>query len=295
MKTTNFKAIPGKGIMADLDLRGERHTVYAGNEAFISECLIGTSKGEDPAEFDNDFTPRINRLVAEGKTPILFASESGMLGVIAVADEIRPGTVEAIHALQEEDIHVCMVTGDRLATSEAVATQIGIETDDVISEVLPGEKADIVKKLKETGKIAMIGDGINDAPALTVADIGIAIGAGTDVAVDAADVVLVQDNLITAVNALRLSRETLRVIHQNLFWALFYNIVGIPLAAGCFYKAFGWLLGPMFCALAMSISGVFVIANALRLFSFSTTVVSEEDDEEDGSEDDRDAGSEDML
>ena len=181
-----------------------------------------------------------------------------------------------------------MVTGDRLATSEAVGMQVGIEPDEVISDVLPEEKAAIVAKLKETGKVAMIGDGVNDAPALTVADSGIAIGAGTDVAIDAADVVLVQNSLITAVDAIRLSKDTLRIIRQNLFWALSYNVIGIPLAAGCFYKAFGWLLDPMFCAAAMSISSLFVITNALRLFSFTTTdpsvyepePESEEDDEE---------------
>ena len=145
--------------------------------------------------------------------------------------------------------------------------------NEVISEVLPGEKADIVGKLKETGKVTMIGDGINDAPALMSADAGIAIGAGTDVALDAADVVLVRDSLITAVDAIRLSRDTLRIIHQNLFWAFFYNIVGIPLAAGCFYKAFGWLLNPTFCAVAMTLSGIFVMVNSLRLFMFRTSEI----------------------
>ena len=152
---------------------------------------------------------------------------------------------------------------------------------------MPDEKAALVEKLKETGKVAMIGDGVNDAPALMVADAGIAIGAGTDVAIDAADVVLVQNSLISAVDAIRLSRDTLKVIHQNLFWAFFYNIIGIPLAAGCYYKAFGWLLDPIFCALAMSISGIFVITNALRLFSFKTTdpwIDEPLDDEEDEDE-----------
>ena len=176
-----------------------------------------------------------------------------------------------------------MVTGDRLATSESVGIQLGIEADDVISEVMPGEKAAIVDKLKETGKVAMIGDGVNDAPALTAADTGIAIGAGTDVAIDAADVVLIKDSLVAAVDSIRLSKDTLRIIHQNLFWAFSYNLVGIPLAAGCFYKAFGWLLNPMFCAAAMSISSIFVILNAMRLFSFKTTDINaiESPDDED--------------
>ncbi len=276
METSGFEAIPGKGIKAEMFVGDRRRTIYAGNEAYIAEALLGQTD-----DFNNDFSPRIKRLVAEGKIPTLFASESGMLGVIAVADEIREGSRAAIDLLHKEDIHVCMVTGDRLATSEAVGGQVGIEPNQVISDVLPDEKANIVEKLKESGKVTMIGDGINDAIALTVADAGIAIGAGTDVAVDAADVVLVQDSLITAVDAIRLSRDTLKIIHQNLFWALFYNIIGIPLAAGCFYKAFGWILDPMFCAAAMSISGVFVVANALRLFSFRTTDPDELEEEED--------------
>ena len=279
METTDFEAIPGKGVKADLILSGERHTVYAGNESFIAETLLGGRS----SQFNNDFSSRIHQLVAEGKTPVLFASDFGMLGVIAVADEIKEGSFEAIEALRQEDIHVCMVTGDRLATSESVGIQLGIEADDVISEVMPGEKAAIVDKLKETGKVAMIGDGVNDAPALTAADTGIAIGAGTDVAIDAADVVLIKDSLVAAVDSIRLSKDTLRIIHQNLFWAFSYNLVGIPLAAGCFYKAFGWLLNPMFCAAAMSISSIFVIVNAMRLFSFKTTDINaiESPDDED--------------
>lgn len=270
METSAFEAVPGKGIKADLTVGGKVHTIFAGSEAFISEELIGVQKGKDPADFHNEFSAQINRMVAEGKTPTLFASESGMLGVIAVADEIREGSSEAISALHKEDIHVCMMTGDRLATSEAVGAKVGIEPNEVISDVMPDEKAAIVEKLKETGKVAMIGDGINDAPALTVADAGIAIGAGTDIAVDAADVVLIKDNLQTAVDAIRLSKETLSVIRQNLFWAFFYNIIGIPLAAGCFYKAFGWLLDPLVCALAMTVSGIIVIVNSLKLYTFRT-------------------------
>lgn len=288
IETTEFEAIPGKGIKAKLFVGGKNRTIYAGSESFIGEMLLG-KKGEESTEFNNDFSARIRRLVAEGKTPTLFASESGMLGVIAVADEIRDGSRAAISALHMEDIHVCMVTGDRLATSESVGAQVGIEPNEVISDVMPDEKAALVEKLKETGKVAMIGDGVNDAPALSVADAGIAIGAGTDIAVDAADVVLIKDSLISAVDAIRLSKDTLKIIHQNLFWAFFYNIIGIPLAAGCYYKAFGWLLDPMFCALAMSISSIFVITNALRLFSFRTTDPYIDEEPEDDYED------EDML
>ncbi|MBO4904076.1 MAG: copper-translocating P-type ATPase [Lachnospiraceae bacterium] len=283
LETTDFEAIPGKGIKAGLMIAGQKRTVYAGSEAFIGQALVG----KDDSEYSNEFSAIIRRLVAEGKTPTLFASESGMLGVIAAADEIKEGSSEAISALHAEDIHVCMVTGDKLANSEAVGAQVGIEPDEVISEVLPDEKAAIVAKLKETGKVAMIGDGVNDAPALTVADAGIAIGAGTDVAVDAADVVLIQDSLITAVDAIRLSRDTLKIIRQNLFWALSYNVIGIPLAAGCFYKAFGWILDPMLCAAAMSLSSLFVITNALRIFSFTTTTAYEpEEQTEESTEDD---------
>ena len=288
METTDFTATPGKGIRAGLIVAGRKRTIYAGNEAYIGEVLLGRAGQDDAADFDNEFSAQIRRLVAEGKIPTLFASESGMLGVIAVADEIREGSSTAISELHDADIHVCMVTGDRLSTSEAVGAKVGIEPNEVISEVMPDEKAAIVEKLKETGRVAMIGDGINDAPALMIADTGIAIGAGTDIAMDAADVVLVGDSLVTAVDAIRLSKETLKVIRQNLFWAFFYNIIGIPLAAGCYYKAFGWLLDPMFCALAMSISGIFVITNALRLFSFATTdpdayeMEDNEDEYEDG-------------
>lgn len=289
METKDFEAVPGKGIKATLTVGGVDRTVYAGSEAYIGEALLGRTGDDNAGDFDNEFSARIGRLVAEGKTPTLFASQTGMLGVIAVADEIKEGSRAAVSALHDENIHVCMVTGDRLATSEAVGAQVGIEPNEVISDVLPDEKAALVEKLKETGKVTMIGDGINDAPALTVADSGIAIGAGTDVAIDAADVVLVQNSLITAVDAIKLARKALKVIHQNLFWAFFYNVIGIPLAAGCYYKAFGWLLDPTFCALAMSISSVFVITNALRLFSFTTTDPTEDEiyaeDEEEEYED----------
>lgn len=272
-ETSNFEAVPGKGIRADISINGEVRTIYGGNEAYIGAALVGPSAASADGEvaFDNDFSKTIKKLVADGKTPLIFASDAGLLGVIAVADEVREESSEAIELLHKENIHVCMVTGDRLATAEAVGREVGIAQDEVISDVLPEDKANIVIKLKETGKVAMVGDGINDAPALTCADTGIAIGAGTDIAVEAADVVLVQNSLVSAVDAIRLSRQTLKIVHQNLFWAFAYNIIGIPLAAGCYYKAFGWLLNPMFCAAAMSISSFFVITNALRLFNFRTT------------------------
>lgn len=272
-ETTNFVATPGKGIKADIELNGEIRTIYGGNESYVKTALLGydSDSSDEEVEFENGFSRIIKGLVADGKTPLIFCSDLGLLGIIAVADEVREGSREAVDIFHKENIHVCMVTGDRLATAEAVGREVGIGMDEVISDVLPEDKANIVEKLKETGKVAMVGDGINDAPALTCADTGIAIGAGTDVAMEAADVVLVQNNLVTAIDAIRLSRATLKIIHQNLFWAFAYNIIGIPLAAGCYYKAFGWLLNPMFCAAAMSISSFFVITNALRLFSFRTT------------------------
>ena len=271
-ETTDFEAVPGKGIKANINLNGEIRTIYGGNESYIGAALLGKDNAADEEiEFENGFSRIIRGLVADGKAPLIFASDAGLLGVIAVADEVREESSRAIEALHNEKIHVCMVTGDRLATAEAVGREVGIGADEVISEVLPEDKAQIIEKLKETGKVAMVGDGINDAPALTCADTGIAIGAGTDVAIDAADVVLIQNNLVSVVDAIRLSKSTLKIIHQNLFWAFAYNLVGIPLAAGCYYKAFGWLLNPMFCAAAMSISSFFVITNALRLFNFKAS------------------------
>lgn len=278
LKTRNFVATAGKGIKADLLLNGGEHTIYAGNEAYISSQLLGNS-GEDP--FESEFTQEINKLVENGKTPIIFASQTGLLGVIAVADEIEEEAKDTILAFHQENIHVVMVTGDRYQTARAVANEVGINKDEVLSEILPRDKADIVSNLKQSGNVAMIGDGVNDAPALTCADTGIAIGAGTDVAIDAADVVLIQNRLSSAVDAIRLSRATSNVIHQNLFWALFYNIVGIPLAAGVFYKGFGWLLDPMFCAFAMTISSIIVVFNALRLFKFKASSYSHHVEESD--------------
>lgn len=291
IRTSNFSVTPGKGVCADIMLGGEYHTVYAGNESYIADVLIGGSREDDSmAQFASDFTDVINNLVDNGKTPIIFATKKGLLGVIAVADEVKESSKEAVSLLHKENIHVVLVTGDRYATAKAVGDEIGVAKDEVLSEILPQDKADIVSKLKATGRVAMIGDGINDAPALTCSDIGIAIGAGTDVAIDAADVVLIQDNLTTAVDAIKLSRFTYDVIRQNLFWTFFYNIVGIPLAAGCFYRAFGWLLDPIFCAIAMSISSIIVIVNALRLFRYKpVTFVDSDENDADESEDSKTA------
>lgn len=270
LPTTDFHYSPGKGIRADLVLSGEKHRIYAGTESFIAKALLGINADDDEqmALFESDFSDIIKNLVNTGKTPLIFATKNGILGVIAVADEVKESSREAVRLMHANDIHVVMVTGDRYATAKAVGDEIGISKEEVLPEVLPKDKADIVSKLKQTGKVAMIGDGVNDAPALTSADIGIAIGAGTDVAIDAADVVLIQNNLEDAVSAISLSKATLNIIQQNLFLTFFYNILGIPLAAGCFYKAFGWLLNPVFCALVMSVSSIIVILNALRLFNF---------------------------
>ena len=281
-ETGNFEAIPGKGIIADIIINGSSHTIYAGNESFIAQKLLGAQTGDSEQQFDSAFSEITKELVDKGKTPILFATKDGLLGVIAVADEINETGHEAVKALHEKALHVVMVTGDRYATAKAVAQAVGIGSDEVLSEVLPQDKADIVNKLKETGKVAMIGDGINDAPALTCADTGIAIGAGTDVAIDAADVVLVQNDLTSVVDAIRISRRTHTIIRQNLFWTFFYNILGIPLAAGCFYKGFGMVLDPIFCAATMSISSILVVLNTLRLLKFTPSVfdVNNEDDED---------------
>ena len=206
------------------------------------------------------------KLAGEGKTPLLFAKGGMLLGMIAVADVIKEDSPQAIKELQNMGIRVVMLTGDNERTAKAIGAQAGV--DDVIAGVLPDGKESVIRSLKEQGKVAMVGDGINDAPALTRADIGIAIGAGTDVAIDAADVVLMKSRLSDVPAAIRLSRATLRNIHENLFWAFFYNVIGIPLAAGVWIPIFGWTLNPMFGAAAMSLSSFCVVTNALRLNLF---------------------------
>ena len=199
----------------------------------------------------------------EGKTPLFFAADDRLCGIIAVADTIKEDSPEAVRQLKNMGIRVVMLTGDNEQTANAIGKQAGV--DEVIAGVLPDGKEAVIRKLKKQGRVAMVGDGINDAPALTRADMGIAIGAGSDVAIDAADVVLMKSRLIDVPAAVRLSRATLTNIHENLFWAFFYNVIGIPLAAGLWYPLLGWKLNPMFGAAAMSLSSFCVVTNALRL------------------------------
>ncbi|MCR4902808.1 MAG: metal-transporting ATPase, partial [Butyrivibrio sp.] len=230
--------------------------IYGGNSKFIGNKLA------IPVEVLN----KAEALSAEGKTPLFFARNNELIGLIAVADVIKKDSARAISELKNMGIHVVMLTGDNEKTAAAIGKEAGV--NEVIAGVLPEGKEAVIKKLKEYGKVAMVGDGINDAPALTRADMGIAIGAGTDVAIDAADVVLMKSSLLDAAAAIRLSRATLRNIHENLFWAFFYNIIGIPLAAGAYIHLFGWTLNPMFGAAAMSLSSFCVVSNALRLNLF---------------------------
>ncbi len=251
-EVTGFQALPGNGLTARLD----GHTLYGGNHTFISSKV----------SVDGDMQKKAEKLAEAGKTPLFFGNEDRLLGVIAVADVIKEDSPQAIKELQNMGIHVVMLTGDNERTAKAIGQQAGV--DEVIAGVLPEGKEQAICKLKEKGKVAMVGDGINDAPALTRADMGIAIGAGTDVAIDAADVVLMKSRLSDVPAAIRMSRATLRNIHENLFWAFFYNIIGIPLAAGVWYPLFGWKLNPMFGAAAMSLSSFCVVSNALRLNLF---------------------------
>ena len=248
-EVTDFQALSGSGLTARLS--GTEY--FGGNEE-----LIG-SKVKIPDDAKQD----AQQLADDGKTPLFFADENRLLGIIAVADTIKEDSHDAIEQLKNMGLKTVMLTGDNERTANAIGRQVGV--DMVIAGVLPDEKERVVRELQEQGKVAMIGDGINDAPALTRADIGIAIGAGTDVAIDAADVVLMKSRLTDAAAALRLSRFTMRNIRQNLFWAFIYNIIGIPLAAGAYIKLFGWELNPMFGAAAMSLSSVSVVTNALRL------------------------------
>ena len=248
---TDFAALPGNGLSARLD----GMEIYGGNAEFIA------AKASVPAELQAEAA----RLAAEGKTPLFFGGAGRLMGVIAVADTLKEDSPRAIRELQNMGIRVVMLTGDNQRTADAIGRQAGV--DEVIAGVLPDGKEAVIRRLQESGKVAMVGDGINDAPALTRADTGIAIGAGTDVAIDAADVVLMNSRLSDVPAAIRLSRTTLRNIHENLFWAFIYNIIGIPLAAGVFIP-FGLTLNPMFGAAAMSLSSFCVVSNALRLNLF---------------------------
>ena len=251
-EVSDFKALPGNGLEAVL--KGKK--VSGGNYKFI----------KDLAHITEDISKESERLADMGKTPLFFACEGNLLGIIAVADVIKEDSYTAIRAIKNMGIRVVMLTGDNEKTANAIGADAGV--DEVIAGVLPDGKESVIRSLKEKGKVAMVGDGINDAPALTRADIGIAIGAGTDVAIDAADIVLMKSSLLDVPAAIRLSRATLRNIHQNLFWAFIYNIIGIPLAAGVFISLLGWQLNPMFGAAAMSLSSFCVVSNALRLNLF---------------------------
>ena len=248
-EVTDFSAVVGNGLTATLAGK----MIKAGNLAFVSKFV----------KVSDDMRAKAVEFSKEGKTPLFFAADDRLCGIIAVADTIKEDSPEAVRQLKNMGIRVVMLTGDNEQTANAIGKQAGV--DEVIAGVLPDGKEAVIRKLKKQGRVAMVGDGINDAPALTRADIGIAIGAGSDVAIDAADVVLMKSRLIDVPAAVRLSRATLTNIHENLFWAFFYNVIGIPLAAGLWYPLLGWKLNPMFGAAAMSLSSFCVVTNALRL------------------------------
>ena len=279
-----FMALPGNGLSAMCD--GAK--IMGGSRKFIEQTISlekvysdridsQNKKFDRSTEQEKSIAPASgrsseqkelitlvsDRLAGQGKTPLFFAKDGKLLGIIAVADVIKEDSLSAIKEMQGMGLRVVMLTGDNERTAKAIGDQVGV--DEVIAGVLPDGKEAVVRRLQQYGKVAMVGDGINDAPALTRADMGIAIGAGTDVAIDAADVVLMQSRLCDVPAAIRLSRATLRNIHENLFWAFFYNVIGIPLAAGVWIPLFGWELNPMFGAAAMSLSSFCVVSNALRL------------------------------
>ena len=265
LEIKDFQAVAGNGLSGKI----ENETIYGGNQRFIEKyTTIPVSMIKKSEELAN-----------QGKTPLFFACDDQLIGIIAVADVIKEDSPQAVKELQNMGIRVVMLTGDNERTAKAIGEQAGV--DQVIAGVLPEGKESVIRDLKEKGKVAMVGDGIrcgvcqcskgcgiNDAPALTRADMGIAIGAGTDIAIDAADVVLMKSRLSDVPAAIRLSRATLKNIHENLFWAFIYNIIGIPLAAGAWYMLLGWKLNPMFGAAAMSLSSFCVVTNALRLNFF---------------------------
>ena len=251
-EVTGFRTFPGNGLTAMAD--GKRIT--GGNRELI----------EQETDIPGRYIGMADSLADQGQTPVFFAEENRFLGILSVADVIKEDSPEAIGQLKKMGIRVVMLTGDNPRTAQAIAGKAGV--DEAEAGVRPEEKGEIIGRLRQQGSVAMVGDGINDAPALTGADIGIAIGAGTDVAIDAADVVLMKSRLTDAAAAVRLSRATLRNIHENLFWAFFYNVLGMPLAAGAFIHAFGWTLNPMIAAAAMALSSFCVVTNALRLNAF---------------------------
>ena len=249
LKCDEFNSVTGSGLTAVIN----SENIYAGNERFVSSY----------AEITDEVKKQIAELADNGKTPMLFARNGRLLGIIAVADKIKSDSVEAVKELKKMGVGVVMLTGDNKRTANAIGSAIGV--DKVISDVLPGDKANVIKSLKKYGNVAMVGDGINDAPALTEAHIGFAIADGTDIAVESADVVLMNSRPSDVCAAIRLSRRTLVNIKENLFWAFIYNVIGIPLAAGVWIPLTGWTLNPMFAAAAMSLSSFCVVTNALRL------------------------------
>ena len=252
----DFQALPGNGLQGICMTEEDDIHLLGGNFSFIRK----------QASISPEVRKQAERLASEGKTPLFFSADHKLIGIIAVADVIKEDSPQAVKELQNMGIRVIMLTGDNVRTAKAIGAQVGV--DQVVAGVLPDGKEAVIRKLKEIGKVAMVGDGINDAPALTAADIGIAIGAGTDVAIDAADIVLMNSKLSDVSAATRLSRATLKNIHENLFWAFFYNVIGIPLAAGIWIPLFGLQLNPMFGAAAMSLSSFCVVSNALRLNLF---------------------------
>ncbi|MFR2249561.1 MAG: copper-translocating P-type ATPase, partial [Collinsella sp.] len=252
-----FAAVPGRGVTA----REGQNIIAAGNVRLMDELGIAVPAG------------LAERFAAEGKTPLFFAKNSELVGTIAVADEVKETSAEAIAALRSLGVDVRMLTGDNRVTAEAIARRVELTSEQVIADVLPADKERHVRELQDAGgKVAMVGDGINDSPALARADVGLAIGTGADIAKEGADVVLMRSDLMDVARAIELSRATIRNIKQNLFWALFYNGIGIPLAAGVFFPLTGWQLSPMFGAAAMSLSSVCVVSNALRLRTFKPSV-----------------------
>ncbi len=248
-----FEALPGHGIRATIHGR----EIILGNERLMAERSIGFGQ----------FSTEADRLSSHGKTPMLVAVDNKAAGIIAVADTLKEHSREAVAELKTLGLEVAMLTGDNRRTAQAIADELGITR--VLAEVLPQDKMETVKKLQSEGRVvAMVGDGINDAPALTQADVGIAIGTGTDVAIEASDVTLIKDDLRVVAAAMRLSRRTMQTIRLNLFWAFFYNVIGIPVAAGALYPFFRILLNPMFASAAMAFSSVSVVSNSLRLKKF---------------------------
>ena len=248
-EVSDFQILPGNGLSAKLDQK----VLLGGNLRFINEHI----------EVPKEISESADSIASQGKTPLFFSFDGKFIGIVAVADTVKEDSITAINELKSMGIKVVMLTGDNKYTASTIGKQVGF--DEVISGVLPDGKESVIRRLQKNGKVAMVGDGINDAPALTRADVGIAIGAGSDIAIDSADIVLVKSSLRDVCGAIRLSRATLQIIHQNLFWAFFYNTLGIPLAAGVFIPILGWTLSPMFGAAAMSLSSFSVVMNALRL------------------------------